>query len=58
MSKLGMLFVFVGLVLGACHTIAGAGQDVAKTGQALSCAANDALDGRICGRSRIDEDAR
>ncbi|WIM12938.1 entericidin A/B family lipoprotein [Enhydrobacter sp.] len=39
-----MLLVFLGIVplLGACHTTAGAGQDISKTGQAITRGANNA----------------
>ena len=39
-----ILLAFLGIVplLGACHTTAGAGQDISKTGQAITRGANDA----------------
>jgi predicted small secreted protein len=39
-----ILFAFLSIapLLGACHTTAGAGQDISKTGQAITRAANDA----------------
>lgn len=58
MNKLVLVLMFA-VALSACHTVAGLGQDVAGTGNALSCAANDALDGKICGRpDRVEEDRR
>ena len=39
-----ILLVFLGIapLLGACHTAAGAGQDISKTGQAIERTANKA----------------
>lgn len=39
-----ILLAFLGIapLLGACHTTAGAGQDISKTGQAITRAANSA----------------
>jgi predicted small secreted protein len=39
-----VLLAFLGIapLLGACHTVAGAGQDVSKTGQVIERTANQA----------------
>jgi predicted small secreted protein len=39
-----VLLAFLGIapLLGACHTVAGAGQDVSKTGQVITKTANQA----------------
>jgi predicted small secreted protein len=40
----GMLLAFLGIsvFLAACHTTAGAGKDISKTGQAITRSANQA----------------
>ncbi len=39
MSKKSAAALALLLLLGACHTVAGAGQDISKTGQAVENAA-------------------
>jgi predicted small secreted protein len=41
-SLILLAFLGVAPLLGACHTTAGAGQDISKTGQAITRAANNA----------------
>jgi len=37
-----LAFLSIAPLLGACHTTAGAGKDISKTGQAITKGANDA----------------
>lgn len=37
-----LAFLSLAPLLGACHTTAGAGQDISKTGQAITRSANNA----------------
>jgi predicted small secreted protein len=41
-SLILLAFLGVAPLLGACHTTAGAGQDISKTGQAITRTANNA----------------